>query len=86
MKVQITYQGLKLIGFDINSVITERTQRKALQAAKANGLTQASVKLARNNLFKFWTVGQQQGDLYRIWKYDGSWVDVPCETVEGMPL
>ena len=86
MKVQITHAGLKMIGFDLNSVITEWTMCKALQSAKAIGLTQASVHRAHNNLFKFWTVGQQQGDLYRIWKRDGSWVDVPCEIIEGRPL
>jgi hypothetical protein len=72
--------GIKFKGVDMNcGIAITTTKAKATVIAKRIGQPVNSVQRGHNNLFAFWFIGQQQGELYRVWRTDGAWVDFPFD-------
>lgn len=73
-------QGIKFQGVDMNcGIVITTTKAKAVKIAKRIGQPVNSVQRGRNNLFAFWFIGQQQGEVYRVWRETGEWVDFPFD-------
>jgi hypothetical protein len=60
-------------------IIAHTTKAPVVAEAKRLGLPVASIKRGYSNFFKFWFIGQQQGDTYRVWRKTGEWVDFPFD-------
>lgn len=71
--------GIKFQGVDMNcGIVITTTKAKAVKIAKRIGQPVNSVQRGHNNLFAFWFIGQQQGEVYRVWRETG-WVDFPFD-------
>lgn len=64
---------------DRNRIIAHTTKAPVVALAKRLGLPQKSICRGYSNFFKFWFIGQQQGDTFRVWRKNGEWVDFPFD-------
>ena len=72
--------GIQFKGVDLNcGIAITTTKSKAVKIAKSIGQPVNSVRRGHNHLSAFWFIGQQQGDVYRVWRTDGAWVDFPFD-------
>ena len=72
--------AIKFQGVDMNcGIVITTTKAKAVGIAKRIGQPVNSVQRGHNNLFAFWFIGQQQGEVYRVWLETGEWVDFPFD-------
>jgi hypothetical protein len=60
-------------------IIAHTTKSLVVAEAKRLGLPARSVQRGYYSLFKFWFIGQQQGDAFRVWRKNGEWVDFPFD-------
>jgi hypothetical protein len=60
-------------------IIAHTTKAPVVAEAKRLGLPQKSICRGYSNFFKFWFIGQQQGDTFRVWRKNGEWVDFPFD-------
>ena len=63
----------------VNGIVAHTTKTVAVAEARRLGLTAKDVKRGYSNFFKFWFIGQQQGEVYRVWRKNGEWVDFPFD-------
>jgi len=60
-------------------IVAHMTKALVVAEAKRMGLPVKSVQRGYSNFFKFWFIGQQQGEVYRVWRKNGEWVDFPFD-------
>ena len=60
-------------------IIGWTTKAPVVALAKRLGLSQSMIHRGYNRFFLFWFIGQQQGDVMRIWDSTGAWYDYPFD-------